>query len=139
MIFPGRCGVYIVYVVGNRPKLRVLAGRWQRNFKTRLPERVKREELVEHIGSSMAVFVFKRSLMGLWLALKLRSIAEDLGLLVWLYRSEAVDNIEGLVEAEIKKRLDRIPLDLVPLIKQAFEGLRLPRKRRGEVIEAMIV
>jgi len=129
-----------VFIVSRSDDLSKLISRWRKNFKHRLPENIKREVLVEAKTSKNTLLaLFRSTLMGLFLALKLKKIADDLGMWVVLYRAESIIDVEKLIDEEIKKRIEKIPPELIHPIKKALKEPKLPRKNREEIINHMFM
>ena len=120
-------------------KLSVLISRWRVGVKSRLSDDLRSHVLVEsRVSSNVLIVVFRDSLAGLFLALKLVRVAESLGLWVTMYKAEVVSDVEALIDSELRKRLDKIPPELIYPVKKALKEGKLPRgKLREEVIKAM--
>jgi len=120
-------------------KLSVLISRWRVGVKSRLSDDLRSHVLVEsRVSSNVLIVVFRDSLAGLFLALKLVRVAESLGLWVTMYKAEVVSDVEALIDSELRKRLDKIPPELIHPVKKALKEGKLPRgKLREEVIKAM--
>lgn len=85
------------------------------------------------------LFVFRKYLVDLFLALKLKKICEDIDLWIIYYKAEPITTIEDLVDEEIKKRMNKIPSDTIPLIKKAFNELKIPKRREIKIIDTITV
>ena len=132
--------MFIVFIVSRSGDFSKLISRWRKNFKNRLPEDIKREVLIEaKISKSTLLALFRSTLMGLFLALKLKKIADDLNMWVVLYKAGSVIDVEKLIDEEIRKRIEEIPPEMIHPIKETLKNVKLPRKNREEIINYMLM
>ena len=91
-------------------------------------------------GKYMYLLVIRRSLLGLWIVLKLEDLCRKHGVSIHVHESNSVIIDEEYIDRIIKEKLEKIPPHLLYHIKKALIERRLPRgKNKEEVIEAMKV